>query len=199
MKTDVFRTIESASEGQFKDRGSKFLAYAFPVCSEEQIKSYLKDIRKEHHSARHHCYAYRLGSQNESYRMNDDGEPSGTAGKPIYGQILSYDLTNILLVVVRYFGGTLLGTSGLIMAYRSASDDCLRKAVIVEGILEKEFSIMFEYEQMNNVMRIINDESLSVRKKDFNMDCTMTLVVRQSDYKRVAERFAKVPKLKLQS
>lgn len=176
MKADVFRTIESASEGQFKDRGSKFLAYAYPVGSEEEVKSYLKDIRKAHHSARHHCYAYRLGTENETYRINDDGEPSGTAGKPIYGQILSHELTNILLVVVRYFGGTLLGTSGLINAYRSASDECLRNAVIVEGILEKEFTVVFEYGQMNTVMRIIDDESLSVRNKNFEMDCRMILV-----------------------
>ena len=134
---DTYKTIEKPSEGLFKDKGSKFISFAFPVDNEEEIKEIVQSIKKEHHSARHHCYAWRLGADQLLFRANDDGEPSSTAGKPILGQIQSFDLTNILIVVVRYFGGTLLGVSGLINAYRNAALDAINQAEIVEKLVEK--------------------------------------------------------------
>ena len=148
LETDSYRTIESNSEGNFKDRGSKFLAFAFPVQNEEQIKIFIGDLKKRYHDARHHSYAYRIYPENPVYRVNDDGEPSGTAGKPIYGQILSNNLMNILIVVVRYFGGTLLGTSGLINAYRAAALDCIDKARIIERTIESTLILNFDYEKL---------------------------------------------------
>jgi uncharacterized YigZ family protein len=135
MFSNSYFTIKEASQGVFKDRGSKFLACAFTVIAENEIKEHLSALRKEHPSARHHCYAWRLGAGKEAWRANDDGEPSGTAGKPILGQIQSYDLTNVLIVVVRYFGGTLLGASGLINAYKSAAADAIKNAVIEEKFI----------------------------------------------------------------
>lgn len=198
MSKDTYRTLKKASEGLFKDRGSKFISFAFPIQSEEEVKEHLKRIKKEFHSARHHCYAFRIGTDTYSFRTNDDGEPSGTAGKPIFGQILSQELTNILIVVVRYFGGTLLGTSGLINAYRSSSSNCLESAEIVELTIEKEFSIDFKYEQMNLVMRVIKDEGLVIRNRDFQEICKMQLTIRKSVFGRVKERLEKVPELKFE-
>ena len=146
---DTYKTIEKPSEGLFKDKGSKFISLAFPVNSEEEIKEIVQSIKKEHHSARHHCYAWRLGADQLHFRANDDGEPSSTAGKPILGQIQSFDLTNILIVVVRYFGGTLLGVSGLINAYRSAALDAINQAEIVEKLVEKWLLVDFDYGAMN--------------------------------------------------
>jgi len=145
---DVFQTIEKESQGYFKDKGSKFYAFAYPVKNEDEIKEILARLRKEHHSARHHCYAWRLGTENVTSRANDDGEPSSTAGKPILGQLQSFNVTNILIVVVRYFGGTLLGVSGLINAYRSAAADALKNADIKQKIIEKEITLDFTYHEL---------------------------------------------------
>jgi len=157
---DTYRTISKPSEGIFKDKGSKFISFAFPVISEDEIREIIHSIKKEHHSARHHCYAWRLGHEKLLFRANDDGEPSSTAGKPILGQIQSHDLTNILIVVVRYFGGILLGTNGLINAYRNAATDAVNQAEIVERVVEKELLIEYGYKGMNEVMKVFKDEKL---------------------------------------
>jgi len=159
---DVYQTIVSESIGIFKDKGSKFLAFAYPVTTEEEIKGKLALLRKEHHSARHHCYAWRLGTEDIIYRTNDDGEPSSTAGKPILGQLLSANVTNILVVVVRYFGGTLLGVGGLINAYRNAASDVIHNAVIIQKIIEIEWQLHFNYTNMSEVMNVIKSENLTL-------------------------------------
>jgi len=159
---DSYKTIKAKSEGLFKDKGSKFLSYAFPVETEEEIKEILIQIKKEHHSARHHCYAWRLGTEEITFRANDDGEPSSTAGKPILGQLLSFELTNILVVVVRYFGGTLLGTGGLINAYRTAAAEAIKNAKTVTRVVEDKFTLKFTYNEMNDVMQIIKQENLNI-------------------------------------
>lgn len=193
MSRDVYKTIASPAEGIYKDRGSKFLSYAFPVANEEEIKAHLAALKKEHHSARHHCYAWQLGYDEDHFRMNDDGEPSGTAGKPIYGQILSKELTNVVIFVVRYFGGTLLGTSGLIKAYRSAAGDCLANAKIIRKTRQENFEISFGYELMNPVMRLIDEEELLILEKEFRESCRMRLSVRQSALEKVLGLFRKIP------
>jgi uncharacterized YigZ family protein len=186
---DAFKTIEKPSEGYFKDKGSKFIAYAFPVKNEEEIKELLAKIKKEHHSARHHCYAWRLGEEEILSRSNDDGEPSSTAGKPILGQLQSYGVTNTLLVVVRYFGGILLGTSGLINAYRTAAGDALNNATIKTGWIERFFELQFTYEKMNEVMLIIKQENLNVVTTRFEESCQLVFSVKKSEAQQVETIF----------
>ena len=186
---DTFKTIEKPSEGYFKDKGSKFLAYAYPVNSEEEIKELITRIKKEHHSARHHCYAWRLGSEEIQFRANDDGEPSSTAGKPILGQLQSFGVTNVLLIVVRYFGGILLGASGLINAYRTAAADALNNATIKIQLIERFFEVQFNYENLNDVMLIIKQENLNVVKTQFEESCRLVFSVKKSDAQRVEKIF----------
>ena len=164
----------------FRDRSSRFLAFGFPVETIVEINDIVSVIRKKYHDARHHCYAYRLGHRKELFRVNDDGEPSGTAGKPIYGQMLSYDLTNTLVIVVRYFGGTLLGTSGLINAYRSATIDMLSKATFVTRFIEDHFRLSFPYEKLNTVMKVLKEENLLPLQPIFDAQCTMIIAIRRS-------------------
>ncbi len=178
---DTYKTIEKSGEGYYKDKGSKFLSYAFPVFSEEEIKEKIFFLKKEHHSARHHCYAWRLGTEEITFRANDDGEPSSTAGKPILGQLQSFDVTNILIVVVRYFGGTLLGVSGLINAYKNAAIDVLNKTEIVTKTIERHFRLHFEYPVLNDVMNIIKQENYNIRNTDFGIDCKLDFSVRKSE------------------
>ena len=180
MITDTYKTIELPSEALFKDKGSRFLAYAYPVKNETEIKEIVARIKKEHHSARHHCYAWRLGQNSENYLANDDGEPSGTAGRPILGQILSRGLTNILVVVVRYFGGTLLGVSGLINAYREAASEALKVAITVDKIVEQHVRITFSYAGMNDIMQLIKEMQLEIVHSDFSLVCVIELSVRNS-------------------
>jgi uncharacterized YigZ family protein len=180
MFSDTYKTIGIESEGIYKDKGSKFLAFAFPVKNEHEIKEHLSELRKKYYDARHHCYAYALGPSRDAYRINDDGEPSGTAGKPIYGQILSYDITNILIVVVRYFGGVKLGVRGLINAYRAAATDAIENNVIEEKIIREIYELQFEYPQMNDVMRIIKEQNLEQVSQDFQMNCRLTFSVRKT-------------------
>ncbi|MFA5329951.1 MAG: YigZ family protein [Prolixibacteraceae bacterium] len=189
---DTFKTIAQPSEGLFKDKGSKFMSFAFPVSSEDEIKEIINTLKKEHHSARHHCYAWRLGHEKLLSRANDDGEPSSTAGKPILGQIQSFDLTNILIVVVRYFGGTLLGVSGLINAYRSAALDAINQAEIVEKLVEKQLFIEFDYLVMNEIMKIFKDEKLLQIEPQFDLKCRIKTLVRLSELERITEEFHKV-------
>lgn len=183
--SDSYLTIAQPCEGLFKDKGSKFLAYAYPVETEDEIKEHIQNLKKEHYSARHHCYAWRLGADKTQFRANDDGEPSSTAGKPILGQIQRLDLTNILIVVVRYFGGTLLGVSGLINAYRSAAADALEQAEIVEQLVEIPFWVEFDYLNMNSVMKVFKDENLPQKKTDFDLRCRIRSSIRESESQRL--------------
>jgi len=189
---DTYKTIANPSEGLFKDKGSKFISFAFPVESEDEIKNIIQTIKKEHFSARHHCYAWRLGYEKLVFRANDDGEPSSTAGKPILGQIQSFDLTNILIVVVRYFGGTLLGVSGLINAYKNAASDAILQAEIVERLVEKSLIIEFDYGAMNDVMKIFKDEKLLQVEPAFDLRCSIKTHIRLSESDRIAESFRKI-------
>jgi uncharacterized YigZ family protein len=196
---DTFKTIEKPSEGLFKDKGSRFISFAFPVNSEEEIREIVQSIRKEHHSARHHCYAWRLGADKLLFRANDDGEPSSTAGKPILGQIQSFDLTNILIVVVRYFGGTLLGVSGLISAYRNAALDAINQAEIVEKLVEKWLLVEFGYAAMNEVMKVFKDEKLSQIDPQFDLKCKIKTHIRLSESDRILESLLKIESVQVTS
>jgi len=194
---DTFKTISKPSEGLFKDKGSKFMSFAFPVESEDEIRNIVQLLRKEHHSARHHCYAWRLGYDKSVFRANDDGEPSSTAGKPILGQIQSFDLTNILIVVVRYFGGTLLGVSGLINAYRNAAYDAIIQAEIIEKLVEKQLLIEFDYSVLNEVMKIFKEEKLTQNEPQFDLRCQLKTQIRLKDLNRIEEGLKKVEGLKI--
>ena len=187
---DTYKTIKLRSEGVFRDRGSKFLAFAFPVYSTEEIKKALAELRKEYHDARHHCYAYRLGAAKEIFRANDDGEPSGSAGNPIMGQIRSNDLSNILIVVVRYFGGTLLGVGGLINAYRTASSNAIQEAIIITAAEQDLVEISFPYVLMNKVMKIIRDEGMTIHEQDFTETCNIKAFIRKSRTVQLLKRFS---------
>ncbi len=189
---DIYYTIKKNSTGLFKDKGSKFISYAYPVKSEDEVKEILKNLKKEHHNARHHCYAWRLGAEKARYRANDDGEPSSTAGKPILGQLVSYNVTNILAVVVRYFGGTLLGANGLINAYRSAAKEALENAEIIEKKVEKIFSLNFSYNLLNEVMGILKNEKLNQLEANFMEDCNILFSVRLSEAGRIEKIFSKI-------
>ncbi|GHV37131.1 hypothetical protein FACS1894178_8850 [Bacteroidia bacterium] len=164
-------TIRQPSQGVFKDKGSKFLSFAFPVKDEDEVKNIVVRLKKQYFDARHHCYAYILGQNGEKFRTNDDGEPSGTAGKPIYGQLLSKNLTNTLIVVVRYFGGTLLGTSGLINAYKHAALDALDNAAIIEAIFFEEKEIRFQYEEANEVLNNLRKINAEILEQHFDNEC----------------------------
>lgn len=177
---DTYKTIVADAEAIFKDKGSKFLTYAYPVTSEEEIKEKLEPLRKKYYDATHHCYAWRLGPQGEAFRANDDGEPSGTAGKPILGQMLSYELTNILIVVVRYFGGTKLGVSGLINAYRESAREVIANCEIVTRTVDAHYKIRFSYMAMNDVMKIVKDIQPEVISQVFDNLCEMELAIRES-------------------
>lgn len=181
---DVYKTIEKPSTGYFKDKGSKFYSYAYPVQYEEEVKELVTALKKEHHSARHHCYAWRLGTEEIQTRANDDGEPSSTAGKPILGQLQSYEVTNIVVVVVRYFGGTLLGVSGLINAYRNATIEALNNAEILTKIIEIRYELKFEYPMLNTVMNKLKQENLEIELTDFQESCRLVFRVRKTEDKR---------------
>lgn len=197
MAEDLYRTIERVSEGVYKEKGSKFISYAYPVSSEEEIKIIVSDIKKQYYDARHHCYAYMLGHEKNNYRAVDDGEPSSTAGKPILGQILSNEITNVLIVVVRYFGGTKLGVGGLITAYKSAAADALANNKIIEKTLDAYFQLEYDYILMNSVMKIIKDENLEIIKQDFNNLCLMQLKVRESFFEIIKSKVEKIGEIKL--
>jgi len=189
---DTYYTLKEPSEGFFKDRGSKFIARAFHVTTEEEAKEILISIKKEYHNARHHCYAYRLGVNKEKFRFNDDGEPSSTAGKPIYGQILSSDLTDVLIIVIRYFGGTKLGVSGLINAYRNASRDAINNSKIIEKYVSDILILNFNYQLLNKCMRIIKENGLAVRLQDFKESCKIELEIKKNDTHRIMKILEKI-------
>jgi uncharacterized YigZ family protein len=195
--TDLYRTIQDPSEGSYKEKGSKFLAYAYPLSDEETIKLQLETLHKQYYDASHHCYAWRLEPGKTRYRYNDDGEPSGSAGKPIYGQIISRDLTDLLVVVVRYFGGTLLGVGGLIHAYRSAASDALDHARIIECRVFDRLSVEFEYGRMNGVMKVVKDYQLEIEDQKFGLDCSLTLKIWKRQMDRVLASFSKITECKI--
>jgi uncharacterized YigZ family protein len=185
---DTYLSISAPAEGAYRDKGSRFLAFAFPVEGEPDVKRHLAAIRQAHYGARHHCYAYRIGKGGGQFRANDDGEPSGTAGKPILGQLLSANLTNVLVAVARYFGGTLLGTSGLTAAYRSAAAAAIANAQVVQRTWDVELTAQFPYASLNAVMKLVKDEALRVLSQDFGSErCSISLSVRESKAQRVRE------------
>lgn len=187
---DTYNTIEQASEETlFKDRNSKFFGYAFPVRSEEDIKEALAKLKKQHHAARHFCYAWQLGTETTRFRANDDGEPGNSAGMPIYGQIQSFELTNVLVVSVRYFGGTKLGVSGLINAYRSSARLALEASAIVEKTIDVSFQLIFGYDLMSKVMKIIKDKRLEIQHQKLETQCEMNISVRKSEAVEIFEIF----------
>ena len=179
--SDAYLTIEAPAYGEYKEKGSKFMAFAYPMNDEEDLNAYLDTLRSEHHKARHFCYAYQIGTGQDRYRMNDDGEPSGTAGKPIYGQILSYGVTNLLIVVVRYFGGTKLGVSGLIQAYKDAARAALDAAEIVQKYITSSYMLAFDYDQMGHIMNVLKDLDIHITDKSFEVNCAVTIQLRQSE------------------
>ncbi len=176
---DTYRTIENSSKGTFRDRGSKFIAFAYPISSENDIKPIVTSLKSEHPKARHHCWAMRLSIDRSAFKLNDDGEPSGTAGRPILNTLLSRDLTNVLVVVVRYFGGTLLGVPGLINAYKMATEEALNQAVVIEKTVNDVYTISFDYLQMNEVMRVIKDGDLATLSQQFDNNCSIQVSIRK--------------------
>ncbi len=187
---DTYKTIlKPGAETLFKDRSSKFFGYAFPVTSEDDVKETIETLKKQHHTARHFCYAWQLGKSYDSYRANDDGEPNNSAGMPIYGQIQAFDVTNVLVVSVRYFGGTKLGVGGLIQAYKTSAQLALEASRIVKRTINEEITITFNYPEMNTVMRIIKDENLKIISQKMELDCEFVLTVRKKEAERIFQVF----------
>lgn len=195
---DSYLTIEGLSEGIYTEKRSKFLAFALHVETVDEVKEYVAEYQKKYYDARHVCYAYMLGADRLDFRANDNGEPSGTAGKPILGQINSNNLTNILIVVVRYFGGIKLGTSGLIVAYRMAASEAIAAATVVEKTVDEDITFFFEYPFMNDVMRIVKEENPKIVEQGYDTDCSMTLRIRRGNMPRLRERLEKVETLRVQ-
>lgn len=195
---DTFKTIAASAEGTYSEKRSKFLAFAIPVRTQDEVKELVKEYQKKYYDARHACYAYMLGHERKDFRANDNGEPSGTAGKPILGQINSNELTDILIIVVRYFGGIKLGTSGLIGAYKTAAADAIANATIIEKTVDDDVTVFFEYPFLNDVMRIIKEEEPQVVEQVFEMDCKMTLRIRRSKMGRLRSRLEKVETARIQ-
>lgn len=198
MNEDTYKTIVAPAEGIYTEKRSKFIATALPVRTVADVKAYVENYQKKYYDARHVCYAYMLGAERKEFRANDNGEPSGTAGKPILGQINSNELTDVLIIVVRYFGGIKLGTSGLIVAYRTAAAEALAAATIVEKTVDETLTVFFEYPFMNDVMRIVKEEGPTLLSQGYDTDCTMTLSIRRSLMPRLKERLAKVETLRTQ-
>lgn len=188
--SDTYCSIAAPAKGIYKELGSKFMAFAYPVETEEDAKNILAAVRKEYFDARHHCYAWRLGLTGEPYRLSDDGEPSSTAGRPIYGQLLSRNLSDVLVVVVRYFGGVKLGVPGLIRAYRTAAQEALDHAEQVEKVAGTHFSLAFEYLQMNEVMKVLKEMGITPLKQDFDLRCRMEVRVRLSQIEDFRKQLA---------
>lgn len=189
---DTYKTITGRSEGYYTEKRSKFISYAIPVQTIDEVKAEVARLRKEYYDARHVCWAYMLGADRKTFRANDDGEPSSTAGKPILGQIKSNELTDILVVVIRYFGGIELGTSGLIVAYRTAASEAIASATIEERTVDEDITVVFEYPYLNSIMRIVKEDSPVIIAQKFDMDCEMTLRIRKSEADRLRNRLQKV-------
>ena len=187
---DLYKTITKPAQGElFKDKNSKFYGYAFPITNEVQIKTHLEALKKEHYSARHWCYAYQIGTEIIKYRANDDGEPNNSAGMPIYGQIQSFEVTNILIVVIRYYGGVKLGVGGLINAYRTGAQLALESSEIIEKTINKEFQLKFEYKNMSKVIRILKDNEVEIINQTLEINCKLEIAVRKSNSYKIFELF----------
>jgi len=193
---DQYKTITQVSEGLFKDKGSKFLAYAYPFTQESDLKGILSDLRTAHPKARHFCWAFRLTMDRSVFRLNDDGEPAGTAGRPILNTLLSTELTNILVVVVRYFGGTLLGVPGLIQAYKQATQDAIKNSELISKTVNDVYEVNFDYLQMNDVMKIIKEEQLVINTQSFDAQCSIVLEIKKSILNQVLDKFFHVQGVK---
>jgi uncharacterized YigZ family protein len=196
MESDTYTTIKSPSQGIYKEKGSRFIAFTFPLTSAEEVKPIVDKIRKENHDAKHHCYAYMIGLERNIWRYNDDGEPSGTAGRPILGQINSFGLTNVLIVVSRHFGGTLLGVSGLINAYKTAAASAIANSEIIERTLQDFYKVTFSYVAINDVMKILKEENVSQSDQLFDLDCSIKINFRASSKERILNRFSRIEGLK---
>jgi len=195
---DLYKTITTPSiETLFKDRNSKFYGYAFPVTEEASVKDFLEFLRKKHHTARHFCYAWQLGTESVRFRANDDGEPSNSAGMPIYGQIQSFEVTNILVVSVRYFGGTKLGVGGLISAYRASARLTLESSAIEEKTTDDSFQLNFQYDLMSKVLRILKENSITIKRQKLELDCEMIIAVRKSHTQKVVKIFETLYKVEI--
>jgi len=194
---DIFKTVEGVSQGLYKEKGSKFIARAYHVKSEEDIKAVLQQLRKEFYDARHHCYAWRIDARHEKTRSNDDGEPSGSAGKPILNQIFSFELFDVLVVVIRYFGGTKLGVSGLINAYKTSAREALENANVVKKELRDLYQVEFEYPLMNAVMRVIKEDSLVIKEQQFDNQCLINLEMKLSTIDKSANRLSRIRGVKI--
>ena len=189
MNDDTYYMISTCGEGLYKEKGSKFIAETFVVMSEDEAKAAVASVKKKNFDARHHCYAYMIGPDKKTFRSSDDGEPSGTAGKPILNQILSKDVTNLCIVVTRYFGGIKLGTSGLINAYKTAAREALDNSTIVEKTINEIYSLEFEYPLMNEVMRLLKEENLEQQNPRFELNCYLEFSTRKNDAPRIEEKF----------
>ena len=190
MENDTYKTITKPAEGElFKDKNSKFYGFTFPVTNEDQIKQHIEDVRKTHYAARHWCYAYQIGTEDIKYRANDDGEPSNSAGMPIYGQIQSFGVTNVLIIVVRYYGGVKLGVGGLINAYRTGAQLALEASHIIEKTINKTYQLKFEYKNMSKVMRLLKDNDVDISNQTLELDCLLEISVRKNNINKVAELF----------
>jgi uncharacterized YigZ family protein len=190
---DTYYTITKPVEAVFRDKGSRFIALAFPIEDETSAKAKITELKKQYHDARHHCYAYVLGYDKATYRLNDDGEPSGTAGRPIYGQILAKRITNLLVVVIRYFGGVKLGTSGLINAYKTATKEALDQAVIIQKKIEKTFTVSFDYIYTNKVMQLLKVNGINIQQQSYQEQCKVTFTVISSKAEELCASLAKIP------
>ena len=195
--SDTFKTISAATQGLFKDKGSKFISFAIPIENTDEIKTLLTEYKKKYFDARHVCYAYMIGHERTVFRANDDGEPSGTAGRTILGQINSYQLTNVLIVVVRYFGGVLLGTGGLVNAYKHAAADALDQAEIINKTVDSTLNIEFDYILMNDVMRVIKEMNPTIIKQSFGNDCNMIISIRNQDFDELHSKLSEIIGLKI--
>ena len=189
---DTYKIVTTTGEGLYKEKGSKFIALATPVASEAEVKSFMAETKKKYYDARHHCYAFMIGADKSCFRSSDDGEPSGTAGKPILNQILSKDVTNVCVVVVRYFGGKLLGVPGLINAYKTAAREALDNCTVVEKTVDEVYSLEFDYGLLNEVMRILKDEKIEQKNQKFEMRCSLEINIRRNDSERVTEKLRKI-------
>jgi uncharacterized YigZ family protein len=189
---DTYRTIEKPAEGLFRDRGSKFIANAYPLSTEIELKNIVSQLKNEHPKANHYCWAMRLSIDRSVFRLNDDGEPSGTAGRPILNTLLSRDLTNLAVIVTRYFGGTLLGVSGLINAYKLATEDALSHSVIIEKTVNDIYTLEFDYIQMNAVMKIIKDDNLSIISQAFDNNCSIQVFIRKTQVNQALSKLGNV-------
>ncbi|MCQ2270093.1 MAG: YigZ family protein [Bacteroidales bacterium] len=192
MFDDTYKTIAAPSEGIYREKGSKFIALAFPVETEAMVKERLAEVQKQYFDARHHCYSYILGPNKDAYRLNDNGEPSGTAGRPIHGQLLSKDLTNTLIIVVRYFGGIKLGVSGLINAYKTAAKEALEAATIIEKTIDETYNVSFDYSVMNSVMQLLKDPYVTILGQGYDTQYVITFKLRRRESDRIVTALKKI-------